>query len=91
MTCQNTKKHLTVVFKCFTQKEQNLFASTNNSYTPHCYKTTTTIPMGEMKKTPSRNLGRVGHQYNHRVHKIKYYTSFQSRSQDAFVLLKQNM
>lgn len=36
-------------FKCFTQEEQNLSASTNNSYKPRCYEPTIKqiIPTGD--------------------------------------------
>lgn len=65
-TCQNkhTQTHLTVVFKCFSQQEQNWFTSTNNSYTPHCYKSKITNPLvrwkHKKKKKPSMKFWESG-------------------------------
>lgn len=62
-----------LVCKCFSREEQNLFASTNNSYSPHCYKTTSTIPVGEMKqKTPIKISGKSGTPVYHHFTELLY-------------------
>lgn len=78
----------------------NLFTSTNNSYTPHCYKSKITNPLVRWKtKTRHEILGRwytsippFQWTLGRKTRSIsKYHLSLQSQLQDSLVLLKQNM